>query len=84
MLAQANFSQKELNGKGMADMHEMLHTVGVNWVTQPEVFKNGSFIKKDFTQDLTIKNTYKDINKLVVESGAITLTDSNIQDTTLT
>lgn len=33
MLAQAHFSPKQLHGKGRADMHEMLHGIGVNWTT---------------------------------------------------
>ena len=33
MVAQSNFSHKELQNKSQSDMHEMLHNKGVNWAT---------------------------------------------------
>lgn len=47
MLAQANFSHNQLQGKGQADMHEMLHDRGINWAELDERWKNGLFIFKD-------------------------------------
>lgn len=41
LLAQSHFSHKELQGKSQADMHEMLHSKGVNWANQSERIKNG-------------------------------------------
>lgn len=49
MLARANFSHKELHEKGQADMHEMLHTKGINWADCSEREKNGTLILKDIT-----------------------------------
>jgi tRNA(His) guanylyltransferase len=48
MVAQVNFSHKELNGKSQSDMHEMLHTKGVNWATDfSDGEKNGRIIFKE-------------------------------------
>jgi tRNA(His) guanylyltransferase len=48
MVAQSNFSHKELHGKSQSDMHEMLHTKGVNWATDfTDGEKNGRFIHKE-------------------------------------
>lgn len=44
MLARSKFSQKELNGKKQADMHEMLHQKGINWADLPGVCKNGRLL----------------------------------------
>ncbi|MCK9596522.1 tRNA(His) guanylyltransferase Thg1 family protein [Candidatus Pacearchaeota archaeon] len=46
MLAQANFSHKELHGKNSSDMHEMLHTKNINWTYLQPKWKNGVFIIK--------------------------------------
>jgi len=43
MLARAHFSHLELHKKNQSDMHEMLHTEGVNWAKLPERYKNGHF-----------------------------------------
>jgi tRNA(His) 5'-end guanylyltransferase len=48
MVAQANFSHKELNGKSQSDMHEMLHRKGINWATDfTDGQKNGRIITKE-------------------------------------
>lgn len=47
MLARAHFSHKQLIGKGRQDIHEMLHTVGVNWADLPAEQKNGTFVTRD-------------------------------------
>lgn len=45
MLANVHFSPKQLHGKKRADMHEMLHGVGVNWTRDvPERERNGTFL----------------------------------------
>ncbi len=45
MYAQAHFSHKQLHGKNYFDKHEMLHSIGKNWVTDvPNYFRNGTFI----------------------------------------
>jgi tRNA(His) 5'-end guanylyltransferase len=45
MLARANFSHKALDGKGISDMHDMLHRKGINWATDcsPRE-RNGTFM----------------------------------------
>lgn len=48
MVAQHHFSHKELNGKSTPEMHEMLHTKGVNWATDyTDGEKNGRLIIKE-------------------------------------
>ena len=48
MVAQANFSHKELQGKSSPEMHEMLHQKGVNWATDyTDGEKNGRLIVKE-------------------------------------
>lgn len=44
MLAQAHFPHAVLHGMKRDDLHEALHTVGVNWNDQPEAFKRGTVI----------------------------------------
>jgi len=54
MVAQANFSHKELQGKSTTEMHEMLHAKGVNWATDySDREKNGALIVKE---EYTITN----------------------------
>lgn len=50
MLARSHFSHKELNGKKAPDIHEMLHSVGVNWAACVDYVKNGTFIFPHFEQ----------------------------------
>jgi tRNA(His) 5'-end guanylyltransferase len=48
MVAQANFSHKELQGKSTTEMHEMLHAKKVNWATDyTDREKNGALIVKE-------------------------------------
>ena len=48
MVAQSNFSHKELQGKNTPQMHEMLHQKGVNWATDySDGDKNGRLIVKE-------------------------------------
>lgn len=44
MLAQAYFSHKELQGKSVPEMHEMLHGIGRNWTTLTEEERKGTFL----------------------------------------
>mgnify|MGYP001605672494 FL=1 len=47
MYAQSFFSHKQLQGKGRADMHEMLHGIGKNWTTDlNNTEQNGVFLIK--------------------------------------
>lgn len=48
MLARSRFTPKQLHGKGRAEIHEMLHTAGMNWATDlTEQQKNGTFVLRD-------------------------------------
>ena len=40
-LCQSHFSHKQLHGKSQADMHEMLHGIGLNWNDLPADQKRG-------------------------------------------
>ncbi|WP_063023931.1 tRNA(His) guanylyltransferase Thg1 family protein [Nocardia niwae] len=63
MLAQAHFSHRQLHGKKRADLHDMLHGIGVNWATDlNEQEKNGTFILRDGTY-LNDQWTYADIDQ---------------------
>lgn len=44
MLAQAHYSHKELHGKKVPDMHDMLHEKGINWNDCSPAEKNGTFL----------------------------------------
>jgi tRNA(His) 5'-end guanylyltransferase len=48
MVAQSNFSHKELHGKSQSNMHDMLHAKDVNWATDyTDGEKNGRIIMKE-------------------------------------
>ena len=48
MVAQQNFSHKELQGKSTTSQHEMLHAKGINWATDfSDGEKNGRLIVKE-------------------------------------
>ena len=59
MVAQSNFSHKELHGKSQSDMHEMLHNKGVNWATDyTDGEKNGRVIMKEtFNEKFAVAGT---------------------------
>jgi tRNA(His) guanylyltransferase len=45
MFARSHFTHEELDGKNTEDIHEMLHEVGANWVTDLDAReKNGTFV----------------------------------------
>lgn len=48
MVAQANFSHKELQGKGQSELHELMHSKGINWATDfSDANKNGRLITRE-------------------------------------
>ena len=48
MYCMSFFSPRQLEGKGAAERHEMLHSIGKNWATDVEPkFRNGTFILSD-------------------------------------
>lgn len=44
--AQSVYSDKELHGKGRAEMHEMLFKKGINWADYPKWAKTGAFFRR--------------------------------------
>jgi tRNA(His) guanylyltransferase len=50
MLARAHFSHKELHGKNHAAIHEMLHSVGVNWADLSNQLKNGTYVDRNLIE----------------------------------
>lgn len=64
MLAQSEYSQKELNGKKVPDLHEMLFKKGINWADLNDQLKNGTYIinGKDLSYD---KENYDSIKELI-------------------
>lgn len=61
MLAQSHFSHRELHGKKREDLHDMLHSIGVNWNDWPAAFRRGTAIEAScavpapiFTQDFVV------------------------------
>lgn len=69
MLAQAHFSHKELQNKKQSDMHEMLHSKGINWNSLDDRWKNGQFIfKNNEGKWLISSKIIFNINRSVIES----------------
>jgi tRNA(His) guanylyltransferase len=63
MLARHYYSHKDLLGKHVPEMHEMLHSIGVNWCDLSDMRKNGSVV-------------YRDTNNKIVVSSAPIFTES--------
>ena len=72
MYARKFFSQKQLHGKGRADIHEMLHKEGANWATDlPEQHRNGTWVSSAGDGFITSNDpgpTFSGINVLVEQS----------------
>ena len=70
MLAASHFSHKQLHGKKAADMHDMLHGIGINWNNERTGFKRGRVIKRMVVErpvSYTHKVTKEVISKVVSE-----------------
>lgn len=65
MLAQANFSAKQLHGKKQEDIHEMLHSKGVYWVGLDSSWKNGLFF--DMKEDVVKSDVVFTQNREIIE-----------------
>lgn len=66
MYAQAHFCHKQLHGKKLPDIHEMLHSIGRNWATDTsEVERNGTFVTTDDNIMYHIVPTYESVNTIV-------------------
>jgi tRNA(His) 5'-end guanylyltransferase len=46
MLARSMYSQKELTGKKIPEIHDMIHDKGDNWANLPDALKNGRLIER--------------------------------------
>lgn len=66
MLARSLYSQKEMHGKKVPDLHEMLHAKNRNWALLSGQLKNGTFIKKNFTYSFS-KHNYDTIMQMITE-----------------
>lgn len=66
MLARSHYSHKQLHGKKVTDLHEMLHDKGVNWNDTPTHLKRGRIVMRNgidneipiFTVDRDYINKY--------------------------
>ncbi len=47
MAAQSEYSHQELYRKKAADLHEMLHTKGINWNDYPDSQKRGTYFRRE-------------------------------------
>ena len=70
MYCRSFFSAKEMHGKGRADQHELLHTVGKNWTKDlsPQI-RNGTWLYK--LPDQNVKASYKTLPKYAAVSELV-------------
>jgi tRNA(His) 5'-end guanylyltransferase len=72
MLAQSEFSSKQLHGKDCTAMKEMLSEKGMDWDTYPEFFKWGSFIQRKAYQETLSPEILAKIPKKHRPKGPVT------------
>jgi tRNA(His) guanylyltransferase len=65
MLAQSLYSHKQLHGKNMADLHDMIVDAGHNWNNLEDWQKNGTWLDKD-CQAVYDKKNYDQIKELII------------------
>lgn len=46
MAARAHYPHEAVHGKNAAEMHDLLHSVGVNWNDYPTWFKRGQYVQR--------------------------------------
>lgn len=68
MLARAHFPHKQCHGKKIADLHEMLHSIGINWANLDDHLKNGTFIDRDGERH-SHKASYDEIKDWIAPNG---------------
>lgn len=51
MLAQSHFSHKQLQNKGQSDMHDMLHSISINWADIEPRWRNGVIVYRDPSEE---------------------------------
>jgi tRNA(His) 5'-end guanylyltransferase len=78
MAAQSQFSHNELHGKSCSDMHEMLHSRGINWNDYPNFFKRGTYVRK---RELSRSFTAEELEVLPPKHTARTNPDLEIKRT---
>jgi len=52
MVAQANFSPKQLHGKSQTEQLEMIASLGIDFEAYPEAFKDGTFLRRKTAERL--------------------------------
>ena len=80
MVAQANFSHKELFGKDQKAMLAMLADAGVDFETFPASFRRGSFIRRDVVERMLTDDELARIPEKHHPTGAVTRTDMKVVD----
>jgi tRNA(His) 5'-end guanylyltransferase len=75
MLSQSYFSTKQLHKKNTSDMHEMLHSKGVNWANLDDRWKNGTSIVKSEEETAVADNIIFTKNRKVIEDLLIPIED---------
>jgi tRNA(His) guanylyltransferase len=66
MLARANFSHRQLHQKKASDIHEMLHSKGLNWAHLDANLRNGAVITRAGVVVPEERWTYKEWNEQIV------------------
>jgi len=73
MYTRAMYGHKEMYGKKIRDMHEMLHAVGRNWSTDlSEEERNGTFLLPGFYAQSDIKPHFQEIDRLWISVNPTT------------
>lgn len=69
MYCRTFFSHKQLHKKNKASLHEMLHSIGKNWVNDlSDRERNGTFLLRsgrNIVHTYTVKPTYESINDVI-------------------
>lgn len=66
MLSRSLYSQKQLHGKKVPELHDLIHAKGQNWAKIGDQLKNGTFIKSDGRYSFA-KHTYDTLKEMIEE-----------------
>lgn len=77
MFARAYFSHKELEGKSITDIHEMLYTKNLNWAHLDSIYKQGTIIQRDNAGHWAIKGESEPLTYSVWKKYIDTVTTFN-------
>jgi tRNA(His) guanylyltransferase len=72
MCAQWHYSHKQLQGRKLPELHEMLHDRGLNWADLDPVLKNGTFIDGEFNVSHD-QLSYSQVEALIRRRPAVVL-----------